>query len=68
MGEKKKPSQSFKVFNDVLMDIDESPLNEEEQSEERETVNNARKEALGENFQHYLGTLELLIIMLVFNI
>ena len=33
------------------MDIDESPLTEEEKSKERETVTNARKEALGDNFQ-----------------
>ena len=35
------------------MDIDESLLNEEEKSKEYETVVNARKEALGDNFQYY---------------
>ena len=43
----------FKVFKDVLMDIDESPLNEEDKSVERETVTHARQEALGDNFQFY---------------
>ena len=32
------------------MDIDDSPLTEEEKSVERENVTNARKEARGSNF------------------
>ena len=35
------------------MDIDESNLNEEDKSEEREAVTYARKEALGSNFPFY---------------
>ena len=49
----KNPLKVFKMFKDVLMDIDESRLNVVEKSEERDTVTNARKEALGDNFQYY---------------
>ena len=46
----KNPLKVFQVFKDVLLDIDDSPLTEEEKSVERENVTNARKEARGSNF------------------
>ena len=43
----------FHVFKDVLMDIEESPLSEEEKILQHDIVTNARKEALGSNFQFF---------------
>ena len=49
----KTPLKVFQVFKDVLMEIDESPLTEEEKFVELENVTNARKKALGSNFQFF---------------
>ena len=40
-------------FKDVLIDIDNSPLSEEEKILQHDIVTNARKEALGSNFQFF---------------
>ena len=52
----KKLSNSLKMFHafkDVLMDIEESPLGEEEEILQHDIVTNARKEALRSNFQSF---------------
>ena len=49
----RNPLKVFQVFKDVLMDIEESPLTEEEKCFERESVTSARKEVLGDNFQFF---------------
>ena len=43
----------FQVYKEVLMDIKESTLNEDEKCREEERVNQARKEAFGDNFSFF---------------
>ena len=42
--------KTYKVYKDVLLDIDESTLSEEEKVSERENVTHLRKEGLGSNY------------------
>ena len=50
----RNPLKVVQVFKDVLINIEKSPLNEEEQCFEHESVTSARKEVLvGDNFQFF---------------
>ena len=49
----KNPLKVFQVFKVVLLDIEESPLTEEEKCFERENMTSARKEVLGDNFKFF---------------
>ena len=46
----KNSLKPYQIFKQVLMDIDETPLSEEEKSSERDRVTAARKEVLGDNY------------------
>ena len=45
--------KNFQSYNEVLLDIDESPLSEGERCTELNVVTQARKEAFGENFSYF---------------
>ena len=49
----KNSLKPYQIFKEVLMDIDETPLSEEEKSSERDIVIAARKEVLGDNYIFY---------------
>ena len=49
----KSSLKNFQTYTEVLLDIDESPLSEEERCTERNIVTQARKEAFGENYSYF---------------